>query len=351
MEGGVEAQINYLLNNSIIERISSKKLKVKGKGRIYNPSKSPSKILTKVVGSLYKKQFPNESKPKRRIRNVKEAPEGSVKISLKHEPNDYEVPQVSRDRFSDFINDYDVLQNKQTNPLSVELKLKPPMAAEIPEMFIRQETVYGGIQGLKLYIKTQVVRLVYMFEDSGTYIKNINLTNMYVSNRNQSTPIDFSQIRMYGTLYNYNGYGLDAKNYDGACVPNYLLETYNNQDVTNPRNKTPKLNMPKLLEILSMQNIHEGCPIEQIANFCNRFKITYYVMNFRYKLFETSSNPKNNRHHKTLIILCANSHLYPIEQEEDRQTICKKYASPIGGGIKKLNIIKKKRKRKRKKQI
>ena len=73
MESGVEAQINYLLNDDLIERISNKKLKVKGEGRIYNPSKPPSKILTKVVGSLYKKQFPKESKPKRRIRNAKEA--------------------------------------------------------------------------------------------------------------------------------------------------------------------------------------------------------------------------------------------------------------------------------------
>ena len=144
MESGIEAQINYLLDNNLIERISSKKLKGKGKGRIYNPSKPPSTILTKVVGSLYKKQFPKESKSKRRVSKVKDAPEGSAKIALKHEPNDYEVPQVNRDRFSDFINDYDVLQNKQTNPLSVELKFrietqKPLMAAEITEMFIRQE--------------------------------------------------------------------------------------------------------------------------------------------------------------------------------------------------------------------
>ena len=34
-------------------------------------------------------------------------------------------------------------------------------------------------------------------------------------------------------------------------------------------------------------------------------------------------------------------HLYPVEKEEDRQTIFKKYASSIGGGIMELNIIKK----------
>ena len=57
MESGVEAQINYLLNHDLIERISKKKLKINGKGRIYNPPKPPSKILTKVVNSLYNKQF------------------------------------------------------------------------------------------------------------------------------------------------------------------------------------------------------------------------------------------------------------------------------------------------------
>ena len=89
-----------------------------------------------------------------------------------------------------------------------------------------------------------------------------------------------------------------------------------------------------------MQNMYEGCIIEQIANFCNRFTITHYVVNFRYKLFEANSNLKNNRHHKTLVFLCANSHLYTVEKEEDCQTIFKKYASSIGVGIKKLNIIK-----------
>ena len=143
-ESGVEAQIGYLLGSQLMERILQKKLNINGKGRIYNPPEPPSKILTKVVGSLYKKQFPQESKPKRRIRNVKDTPAGSAQISLKYdEPNDYEVQQVNQDRFSDFMNDYGVLQNKQTNPLSVEFKFrietqKPNMTVEISEMFIRQ---------------------------------------------------------------------------------------------------------------------------------------------------------------------------------------------------------------------
>ena len=53
---------------------------------------------------------------------------------------------------------------------------------------------------------------------------------------------------MYGTLYDYKGYGLYTNDYDGACVPRHLLETYNNQFVTNPRYKISKLDMAKLLE-------------------------------------------------------------------------------------------------------
>ena len=54
-ERGVEAQIKYLLDNQLIERISKNKLNINGKGRIYNQDKPPSKALAKVVGSLYKK--------------------------------------------------------------------------------------------------------------------------------------------------------------------------------------------------------------------------------------------------------------------------------------------------------
>ena len=61
------------------------------------------------------------------------------------------------------------------------------------------------------------------------------------------------------------------------------------------------------------------------------------MVNFRYELFETNSDPKN-RHHKPLVFLCANDRVHPIEKEEDRQTIFKKSASPIGGGIKEFNI-------------
>ena len=65
MESGVEAQTSYLLDYNLIEQISKNNLNIKGKGRIYNPPEPPSKILTKVVGNLYKKQFPSRIKTKK----------------------------------------------------------------------------------------------------------------------------------------------------------------------------------------------------------------------------------------------------------------------------------------------
>ena len=53
-------------------------------------------------------------------------------------------------------------RNKQTNPLSVEIKFiieiqRPHKAVKITDMFIEQEIVYGGEQGLNLYLKTQII--------------------------------------------------------------------------------------------------------------------------------------------------------------------------------------------------
>ena len=92
-----------------------------------------------------------------------------------------------------------------------------------------------------------VADMVAKLEDSQIRIKSITLTNIWVTKHRIAIPIEFRQIKMYGTLFNYNGYGINAINYDGACVPNHILKTYNNPEITNPRNKTSKLTMPKLL--------------------------------------------------------------------------------------------------------
>ena len=65
--------------------------------RIYNPN-ILILVLTKDVNSLYDKQFLEESKPKRRLRNVKDIPAGSAKVVLRFDDDG----RVDYDSFPDF---------------------------------------------------------------------------------------------------------------------------------------------------------------------------------------------------------------------------------------------------------
>ena len=109
-------KFNYLLHNGLIVQISDKKISINNKNRIYNPN-NLSKVLTKVVDRLYKKQSPKE-KPKRRIRNVKEIPAGSADVLLQYDIDDF----VKKDRFLEFIDRYEKIEAKKQNPQEVALK-------------------------------------------------------------------------------------------------------------------------------------------------------------------------------------------------------------------------------------
>ena len=107
--------------------------------------------------------------------------------------------------------------------------------------------------------------------------------NSNVKKQKQTQNIDFRDIKMYNTVFNYNGFGLQATQTEtpNSCVPEYLLKLYNNPAETNPRKRLVKLKMDKILQELNMKTIDEGCSITQIAVFCDIHKITYYVIDFK----------------------------------------------------------------------
>ena len=141
---------------------------------------------------------------------------------------------------------------------------------------------------------------------------------------------------MYGTLFNYKGYGLDALNgkIQNACVPEYLLNLYNNENETNPRKRLKKLTIEKIVEELGMKSIDDGCNTEQIRKFCNNHKITYYALDYRYKLFDTNNDMNYHSNLPRLVYMCATNHLFPIPDETARECIFKS-CSNVGGGMKK----------------
>ena len=71
MEVDLNRKVKHFIKQQFNRQKFKEQLKVNGKGRIYNQNKPPSKILTKVVNSLYNKQFPKEPKPTRRIKKGK----------------------------------------------------------------------------------------------------------------------------------------------------------------------------------------------------------------------------------------------------------------------------------------
>ena len=115
------------------------------------------------------------------------------------------------------------------------------------EAFIPITTVYGGMEGVKMYIKKLVIDSVYAWEDSPTEIQKMILNKLYVKKSKQNLSQDIKHIKMYGTVFNYLGYGLMAQQGEipNACVPEYLLKLYNNEEETNPRRRLTKINIRK----------------------------------------------------------------------------------------------------------
>ena len=89
-----------------------------------------------------------------------------------------------------------------------------------------------------------------------------------------------------------------------------FLAKYNNKDETNPRKKIARPTMSKLLNELSMSSIDEGCSCSQVIHFCSLHKIVYYILDFRYKLFESNNHMKYRTDLPRLVFMCAIGHMY-----------------------------------------
>ena len=248
---------------------------------------------------------------------------------------------VNKESFYRLNEAYENSQEHQHQPLDVEFEVILTMKHDgknvTKKPWVHSTTVYGGVNGLRLFMKHKVIDLVYTYEDSDYEIQTMQLSRLYVMKRKQQIATHFKDIKMYNLCFNYCGYGLSvaAGQTPQACVPSYLLAKYNNKDETNPRKKIARLTMNKLLNELSMSSIDEGCSCSQVIHFCNLHKIVYYILDFRYKLFESNNHMKYRTDLPRLVFMCANGHMYPIEDHDKRESIFRTF-SFVGGGMKKL---------------
>ena len=253
---------------------------------------------------------------------------------------------VNKDKFPEFKDAYDNSQENSSlsDSSEVQFRVKTTIRYYDPHEEIKKEktafafvemtTVYGGTEGIKLFLKQQIMESVYRWEDSGQEIVSMEIQNLYINRTSVIKNYSFREMKMYGAKFNYLGYMANAGYNDNCCVPKYIFNTLHNPNETNPRKRIAKLTMKNVIDDLGMVTEDEGCSIAQIANLCNKRKVIYYALNFKYKLFETNKDnvPKTNL--PRLVFICANNHLYPITDEEKRETIFKTYSN-TGGQIKK----------------
>ena len=86
-------------------------------------------------------------------------------------------------------------------------------------------TVYGGNEGVILFLQNQSMESAYRFEDSGHEIVPVEIPNLYIKKKSAITNYSFREIKMYGTIFNHLGYMANAGYNNGCCVPLFIFDT------------------------------------------------------------------------------------------------------------------------------
>ena len=106
-------------------------------------------------------------------------------------------------------------------------------------------TVYGGTDGVKLFLKNQITEFVYRFEDSGHEIVSMEIQNLYINKKSVINYYSFREIKMYGTIFNYLGYMANAGYNNGCCVPQFIFDTLHNPNEKKAKKTNSTINYEK----------------------------------------------------------------------------------------------------------
>jgi len=135
----------------------------------------------------------------------------------------------------------------------------------------------------------------------------------------------FNDLKLFGTLLNYHGYGLMA-NLNAttkSCVLDYILDMLNNPDETNRNKCIKRLTKEVLMLELGMQNENEGCSLSQLMVFFDKHKITFYAVDFRFFTVEHNKDRGYSRmnNYPILYFMVSSNHLYPIPDKHVQLSI------------------------------
>ena len=102
---------------------------------------------------------------------------------------------VNKDGFDGFESEYREYQDDGTlaNTSSVEFEIHVKMVKvetkkeETKEIWIPLTTVYGGANGVKLFIKHKIIEMVYAYEDSDWEIISMGIVKLYTKKKTRTT--------------------------------------------------------------------------------------------------------------------------------------------------------------------
>ena len=100
--------------------------------------------------------------------------------------------------------------------------------------FTEMTTVYGGTDGVKLFITNQIMESVYRFEDSGHELVSMEIQTLYINRKHVIKDLHFRTVKLYGALFDYLGYAADVGYTNGCCVPQLIFDTLHNPNEKNP---------------------------------------------------------------------------------------------------------------------
>ena len=114
-------------------------------------------------------------------------------------------------------------------------------------------------------------------------IEDMVLDTVVVNNVPQDLQ-QFKDLKLFGTLLNYHGYGLMARMnaQTMSCVLDYILDMLNNENESNRKKRIVKLTRQSLMVELGMAREDEGCSLAQLIVFFDNHKITFYAVDFRF---------------------------------------------------------------------
>ena len=192
--------LDYLLENEAAEHVKVRWGKgyrwvviIGGKKYLYKGGHDINKNLKKKIVQLY-----ISMSSKVQNKNTK-TPTNNINVQLKFDKdNNHDRTWVNKDRFPEFESEYQQSQDdsslSDTSSVEFEIHIKMKKvetgAEETKKIWISMTTIYGGVNGVKLFIKHKIIEMVYAYEDSDWEIISMSIVKLYTNKLKQKGKIN-----------------------------------------------------------------------------------------------------------------------------------------------------------------